>query len=143
MTDTVRDAVASTSISASRETVWEALTSPRQIREYFLGAEVESTWQVGSPVTFAGEWQGKPYRDHGVVLASEPPRLLRISHFSPLSGKADVPENYHTVEYQVEELGDGVRVTITQGNNKNDAEVTESEKTWQLVLSNLKELLES
>ena len=142
MTDTVRDAVASTSISASRETVWEALTSPRQIREYFLGAEVESTWQVGSPVTFAGEWQGKPYRDHGVVLASEPPRLLRISHFSPLSGKADVPENYHTVEYQVEELGDGVRVTITQGNNKNDAEVTESEKTWQLVLSNLKELLE-
>jgi uncharacterized protein YndB with AHSA1/START domain len=143
MTDTVRDAVASTTISASRERVWKALTSPGEIKKYLFGSDVESTWEVGSPITFSGEWQGKQYQDHGMILDSEPLTHLRMSHYSPLSGKPDIPENYHTVEYRLEEDLDGTSVTITQGNNSNEAEVSESEKTWQLVLANLKELLEA
>ena len=142
MTEPVRDAVAFTTISASREVIWKALTTPQQIKKYLFGSDVESTWEVGSPITFAGEWQGKRYEDHGVILDSEPLSLLRISHYSPLSGKPDIPENYHTVEYRIEDDADACRVTITQGNNSNDAEVNESEKTWRQVLANLKDLLE-
>ncbi|MGN6403038.1 SRPBCC domain-containing protein [Sinomonas sp.] len=138
-----RDAVASMTIAANREAVWDALTNPDQIKKYFLGTNVETTWDVGSRITFSGEWQGKQYQDHGEVLDFEPLNRLRISHYSPLAGKPDIPENYHTVEYRVEENGIGAsKVTITQGNNGSEAEVTESEKTWQLVLENLKELLE-
>ncbi|MEA5455014.1 SRPBCC domain-containing protein [Sinomonas sp. JGH33] len=143
MTNIVRDAVASTTVAATRESVWEALTTPEQIKKYLFGSDVQSTWEVGGPITFAGEWQGKQYQDHGVILDAEPPGLLRISHYSPLSGKPDIPENYHTVEYRIEQEGDASKVTITQGNNSNEAEVTESEKTWQLVLANLKDLLET
>lgn len=143
MTNHARDAVASAKIAASREEVWTALTSPELIKQYFLGTHVETTWEVGSPITFSGEWQGKRYQDHGAILAAEPPQLLRISHYSPLSGKPDVPENYHSVEYRITDDGDGASlVTITQGNNASEAEAAESEKTWQLILGNLKDLLE-
>ncbi|WP_077490996.1 SRPBCC domain-containing protein [Sinomonas mesophila] len=142
MNNFARDAVASTTIEASRERVWEALTSPEQIKDYFLGTDAESTWEVGSPIMFSGEWKGRQYRDHGEILASEPPGLLRITHYSPLSGKPDISENYHTVEYRIEDDGGRSRVTITQGNNGSEDEAAESEKTWQLVLRNLKDLLE-
>jgi len=42
----------------------------------------------------------------------------------------------------VEQEAEGSRVTITQGNNKSKAEVEESAKLWDMVLQNLKELLE-
>jgi uncharacterized protein YndB with AHSA1/START domain len=143
MTDSARDAMASATIAASPEAVWDALTNPDQIKKYFLGTNVETTWETGSRITFSGEWQGKEYQDHGQILHFEPPRRLRISHYSPLSGKPDIPENYHTVEYRVEDDGDGTsRVTIIQGNNSSEGEAAESEKTWRLVLGNLKELLD-
>jgi uncharacterized protein YndB with AHSA1/START domain len=143
MADSTRDALASATIAASPEAVWDALTNPDQIKKFFLGTNVETTWEVGSRITFSGEWQGKQYKDHGEILDFEPPRRLRISHYSPLSGKPDIPENYHTVEYRVEDDRDGAsRVTIIQANNSSEGEAVESEKTWRLVLGNLKELLD-
>ncbi|MCY1234481.1 hypothetical protein D9M72_470660 [compost metagenome] len=94
-------------------------------------------------MTFAGEWKGKRYEDKGIVLENRPEDLLRISHYSPLTGLPDVPENYHTVEYRLDEQPDGTQVTITQGNNKSDSEAEESAKLWAIVLGNLKGLLES
>jgi hypothetical protein len=76
------------------------------------------------------------------VLKIRPPELLRISHYSPLTGLPDVPENYHIVEYRVEPMGEETLVSITQSNNKSEGEVEESARTWDLVLGNLKELLE-
>jgi hypothetical protein len=76
------------------------------------------------------------------VLEARPNELLRITHYSPLSGLPDEPDNYHTVEYGLEPVGEGTRVSIVQGNNRNDGEVAESEKLWGMVLANLKEYLE-
>jgi uncharacterized protein YndB with AHSA1/START domain len=36
--------------------VWRSLTDPGRIKEYYLGAEVQTDWQVGSAITFKGEW---------------------------------------------------------------------------------------
>ena len=141
MGNIARDAVTSLTIEARPDRVWEALTSPDQIKEYFLGTDAESTWEVGSPITFKGEWQGVRYEDHGEILASEPPTLLRITHYSPLSGKPDLAENYHTVEYRIDEVPAGSNVTITQGNNSSEDEARESEKTWRIVLGNLRDYL--
>ncbi|MFC7848379.1 SRPBCC domain-containing protein [Arthrobacter sp. NPDC057388] len=142
MNNQFRDAQASVVVGAGPGRVWQALTDPADVKEYFLGTHVTSTWQPGEPVTFEGEWQGKPYRDKGTVLEARPNELLRITHYSPLSGLPDVPENYHTVEYGLEPVGEGTRVSIVQGNNKSDDEAAESEKLWGMVLGNLKEYLE-
>ncbi|MFJ5957074.1 SRPBCC domain-containing protein [Paenarthrobacter sp. NPDC092416] len=112
------------------------------MKQYFLGTNVSSSWKEGEPITFSGEWNGKSYKDKGIILDITPLELLRISHYSPLTGLPDVPENYHTVEYRLQEAGAGTTVTITQGNNKSDAEADESSATWRLILQNLKEFLE-
>ena len=137
-----KDAVSSVIVAVSPSRVWKALTDPAEVKEYFLGTSVTSTWREGDPVTFAGEWKGKAYEDKGTVLESRPNVLLRISHYSPLSGLPDVPENYHTVEYRLSPRVEGTAVTIVQGNNRDDAEAEESSKLWDLVLGNLKEYLE-
>ncbi|MFC9332175.1 SRPBCC domain-containing protein [Arthrobacter sp. NPDC057009] len=138
----VREARASVVVAAAPERVWAALTDPADVREYFLGTHVTSTWREGEPVTFEGEWQGKSYRDKGTVLEARPNELLRITHYSPLSGLPDEPDSYHTVEYGLEPVAEGTRVSITQGNNRSDDEAAESEKLWGMVLGNLKQYLE-
>ncbi|QCO98912.1 SRPBCC domain-containing protein [Arthrobacter sp. 24S4-2] len=138
----IKDAEASVLVEAPRSRVWKALTDPSIVRQYFLGTNVTTTWREGDPVTFAGEWQGRSYEDKGIVLENRREELLRITHYSPLTGLPDAPENYHTVEYRLIEQPNGTEITITQGNNKSDSEAEESAKLWEMVLGNLKELLE-
>lgn len=142
MEDQIKDARASVLVDAPRSRVWQALTDPDIVRQYFLGTQLTTTWQVGEPVTFAGEWKGKSYQDKGIVLENRHEEILRITHYSPLTGLPDEPDNYHIVEYRLDETPAGTRVTITQGNNKSDSEAEESAKLWEIVLGNLKELLE-
>lgn len=143
MSGQIRDAVAQITVSSSREKVWEALTDPALIRQYFLGTKVTTTWRVGDAITYSGEYNGKPYQDKGSILAFDPPELLKTTHYSPASGLPDVPENHHTVVYRLAEEADGTTVTIRQGNNSSEKEVEQSTATWRLVLQNLKEFLDS
>ncbi|WP_257613834.1 SRPBCC family protein [Arthrobacter sp. 31Y] len=68
-----RDAVTSTIIAAPRQRVWMALTEPALIQQYFLGTKVTTTWRVGHPITYSGEYNGRPYQDKGIILACDPP----------------------------------------------------------------------
>jgi uncharacterized protein YndB with AHSA1/START domain len=90
-------AKASISIDAPIDKVWNALTNPEVIKQYMFGTNVVSDWREGSPIVWKGKWQGTTYEDKGVILKLKPERLIQYSHFSPLSGKLDLPENYHTV----------------------------------------------
>src|SRR6476646_6915962 len=91
---------ASTDINAPAEKVWDALTNPEMIRQYLFGAEVTSDWTEGSPIVYQGEYQGNSYEDKGKVVTVERGKRLVVTHWSPLSGTPDTPENYHTVTYE-------------------------------------------
>jgi uncharacterized protein YndB with AHSA1/START domain len=84
--------------------MWDALVNPSIIKQYMFGTEVVSDWKVGSPIVWKGIWKDKPYEDKGVILKIMPEQTLQYTHFSPLSGDPDVPENYHTLTYK---LSDG------------------------------------
>jgi uncharacterized protein YndB with AHSA1/START domain len=142
MTKFATPATATIEVHAPPERVFDALTNPALVRQYLYGAEIKSDWKVGSPITFSGEWKGKPYEDKGKILAFEPGKVLKVTHYSPLSGQPDVPENYHTVTYAVSGHGDHSHLTITQENNKDQAEVDESTKTWGTILEGLKKVVE-
>ena len=105
-------AVAETEIDASPEDVWSALTDPNKIKEYMFGSEVETNWTKGGSIVWKGEYEGKKYQDRGEILEIAPPRHLKLTHFSPLSGDEDVPENYHTIVYEIEAAGEKTRVTF-------------------------------
>ena len=117
--------------------------SPRRLLNNIYSIQtVISDWNVGSPIIYRGEWEGKPFEDKGKILEIEPEKTLKSTHWSPLSGVPDTPENYHTVTYTLTGQGESTEVTITQDNNASEEEKAHSEKNWQTVLEGMKKLLE-
>lgn len=135
-------AKASIAINASRQAVWQALMSPDAIKEYMFGARVDSDWREGSPISWKGEWQGKPYEDKGTILHVRPERRLQYSHYSPLSGLPDAPEHYHTVTIELAGNGTETEVMLAQDHNATEAARMHSEKNWKMMLDGLKKYVE-
>jgi len=135
-------AKASIRINATTERVWDALVNPEAIKQYMFGTNVISEWREGSPITWKGEWQGKAYEDKGVVLKFQLRRTIQYSHFSPLSGLPDKPENYHTVTIDLSADGNQTHVSLAQDNNATEEARAHSEKNWGMMLAALKKFLE-
>lgn len=135
-------AEATTTINAPTSKVWDALTKPDLIKQYMFGTDVISDWKVGSEIIYRGQWQGKPFEDKGKILEMEREKSLVSTHWSPLSGVPDSPENYHTVSYHLVAKDGKTEVTITQDNNASEEEKAHSEQNWRQMLDGLKKLLE-
>ena len=130
-------------INAPADAVWEALIDPAKVKEYMFGTEMETDWKVGSPIAWRGEWKGEPYEDKGEVLAFEPHRLLRTTHWSPMGGSEDKPENYHTVTYELAERDGTTVLTVAQDNNASQEEADSmAENNWGPVLAGIKKVAE-
>jgi len=136
-------AKATVTINVPPAQVWEALTNPKLIKQYLFGADVISDWKVGSPIIYKGVYEGKAYEDKGNVLKAEPEKALLMTHWSPLSGTPDTPENYHQVSYELEAENGGTHLTITQDNNSSEEEREQNSKFWQMTLGGMKKLLEA
>jgi uncharacterized protein YndB with AHSA1/START domain len=132
-----------TKVDASVATVWDALVNPEVISQYMFGTSVVSDWKEGSPITWKGTWKGKAYEDRGAILELKPERIISYSHFSPLSGLPDIPENYHTVTIELKPIGTGTVVSLSQDNNLTEESREHSQKNWEAMLEGLKNLLES
>jgi uncharacterized protein YndB with AHSA1/START domain len=133
---------ASIAIDAPPERVWEALVTPRAIKQYMFGTTVSSDWTEGSPITWKGEWQGRTYEDKGVIRRFQPGRALQYTHFSPMAGLPDRPENYHTVTIQLSREAEQTQVSLSQDNNPTEDAKAHSEKNWEMMLAGLKQLVE-
>ena len=132
----------STTIKRAPDEVWEALTTPNVIKQWFFGVDTETDWKVGSPLVHRGKYQGKPYVDKGKVLAYDPPRLLVHTHWSDVSGDPDSPDKYQEVAWALSERDGATELTITERNLPSEKAKAISEESWKAVLNNLKELLE-
>jgi hypothetical protein len=72
----------------------------------------------------------------------EPGRLLQVTHFSPLTGQADVPENYHVVTYELAPHDGGTEVTISQTGVGSEEELKHTEANWAMSLDGLRKVAE-
>lgn len=137
------EAIKTVVIDAPRAKVWDALTNPAKVRQYLHGTNLATDWKVGSPITWSGEWKGQSYVDKGTVLEFEPERRLKNTHWSPMGGSGDTPENYHTVTYELSEDGGKTTLTLTQDNNATQEDADNmAEHNWGPVLLGLKEAAE-
>lgn len=138
------NAVASVDIRATIEEVWDALINPQKVKQYLHDTNLNTDWKIGSPITWHGVWDGKAYEDKGTVLAFEPDKLLQMTHWSPLTGTEDNPENYHVVTYALTPSAGGTRLVLTQSNNATqEAADSMAEKGWLPILQKMKSLLEA
>ena len=83
-------------IAASPVAVWQVLTDPalvhRWLAEPQVAAQIQTTWQVGSPIVIRGVHH-VPFEARGTVLVCDPPTRLCYSQISSLSRLPDVPES--------------------------------------------------
>jgi uncharacterized protein YndB with AHSA1/START domain len=137
------DAKKTLHIHAPIPAVWEALTRPELIRQYMHGTTAKSDWQVGSPITWTGEYNGKAYEDKGVILAFEPQKRISYTHWSSMGGSQDKPENYHTVTFELTEEHGHTSLALTQSNNPSQEEADKmAENNWGPILQGLKSVVE-
>jgi len=137
------EAVSTVTIAAAIDEVWDALTNPEKVKQYMHGTNLSTDWKKGSPIRWRGEWKGKSYEDKGEVLEVKPQRLLRYTHWSPMGGSEDKPENYHTVTCEL--AGDDGKTTLTliQDNNPTQEEADKMARdNWGPVLNGLKDTAE-
>lgn len=96
-------------IAAAPAQVWDVLTRPEHIVRWLaepeVGATVQTSWEVGSPIVIRGHLY-EPFEVRGTVLRVEPPTRLVYSHLSSLSRLPDLPENYAELDFQLSPLSD-------------------------------------
>ncbi|MEO5890759.1 MAG: SRPBCC family protein [Ferruginibacter sp.] len=129
-------------IRATASEVWNALTRPRLIKQYFYGAEAISDFREGSPITFKGEWEGLEYENKGTILMVEKDKLFRYEYWNSMSGTADIRENYLIITHELFEDGGVTTLTITQENILTEEKKVKCEQNWRKLTNNLKELVE-
>lgn len=135
-------AAMSISLKAPLNKVWNALTDPTIIKEYLFGTETSTDWKKGSPITYRGEWDGKPYEDKGQVVDVVPGRRLHTTYYSPLQGREDKPENYKNVIYELDSSAEHTILTLSQDNIDSEDELLHAEANWSRVLDNMKRVVE-
>jgi uncharacterized protein YndB with AHSA1/START domain len=121
--------------------VWEGLTKPEIVAKYFFGTKLESTWIVGDPISFSGEFEGKKYLDKGIITKIDVPELLEYTYLSSWSSLTDSAENYKLVEYKLEsDSEDQTILEITQEHEDQKA-ADESTLNWQNVIEGMIKIL--
>jgi uncharacterized protein YndB with AHSA1/START domain len=136
-----------TTINALPTAVWKALTTPRTLKQFFFGSDIETNWSVGSPIRFRGKWNGTTYEDKGTIQSFDVERRLAFTHWSPLSKLEDKPENYHIVSFDLRPVNGGTEVVLTQMNQSDTEPLTpenrkEYAKNWTMLLDGLKKVVE-
>ena len=132
----------SVEIKADKTTVWKALTTPELIKQYFFGTDAVSDWNVGSPIYFRGEWEGKKYEDKGTILEIQWEKMFKYNYWSSMSGTAEIPENYANITYELSPKENFTVLTILQDGIDTEERKTHSEQNWGFILDGLKKMLE-
>jgi uncharacterized protein YndB with AHSA1/START domain len=129
-------------INSSPPEVWDVLTNPDKISQYFSGAETISDWQAGSAILFHHEYEGEKFTNKGKILAIQPNHLLIYTYWTKYSQTEDLPENYTTMSYALDRLDNMTTLTFTQSNIKNRQWFEGLQTGWDTVLSKIKEIAE-
>jgi uncharacterized protein YndB with AHSA1/START domain len=131
-------------IKTTPQRLWQAITDPALRAKYSFGVAVESDWTPGSRhharTTNATVSPGIEIAD-GENLEVDPPCRL-VQTFRALWSDAVKAEGYSRVTWEIEQIGDSCRLTVTHDQLRAGAN-PELYGGWPMILSGLKTLLET
>ncbi len=121
--------------------LWEALTEPRFVRQYWFDAIVECDWKKGSP------WKlSRPdgsLTDTGEILEIDPPRRMVIRWQNEWKPELKA-EGWSRCTIELEPVDSSVKLTITHEIDRPESSfITAVSNGWPRIVSNLKSLLET
>lgn len=148
------DFVYSTYIKTTPEKLWQALTDPAFIKQYW-GIELTSDWQPGATIDWhvAGVTISDP--EQVVVAADKPHRLSYTWHSvteefgqaieaDPQEIADMAAEKRSVASFELEPTGEVVKLTLTHSGFPKDSALRAGvSQGWQPILSSLKTLLET
>jgi uncharacterized protein YndB with AHSA1/START domain len=130
-----------TYIRTTPQKLWEALTTPEFMKQYWFGVTAESDWQPGSP------WKlmlpdGR-VADTGEILEAEPMKRLVIKWRNEFRPELKA-EGYTRCTMEIEQDGDIAKLSIVHEIDVADSKtIAAVSGGWPRILSNLKTLLET
>ena len=130
-----------TYIRTSPQKLWDALTTPEFIRQYWFDMTQESEWKPGASWTM--KFADGRVADAGEVLEVDPPRRLVLKWRNEFREelKAEGPAR---CVYDIEQDGEIVKLTVTHTIEKDNAKFIEAVAGgWPRILSSLKSMLEA
>lgn len=130
-----------TFIRATPAKLWEALTDPRFIRQYWFGTTVECDWKKGSPWKMIGA--DGSLMDSGEILEIDPPRRMVIRWRNEWKPELRA-EGESRCTMELEPVDNSVKLTITHEIDRPDSKFIQAvSQGWPRIVSNLKSLLEA
>jgi len=130
-----------TYISTSPEKLWKALLDPETTAKYWQHENL-SDWKPGSKWEHRRADKDRKIVLLGKVLESSPPRRLVLTWAAPEDAGRE--EKQSRVTFEIEPIGEVVRLTVTHDRFEPGSEMLESiREGWPKVLSSLKSLLEA
>lgn len=138
-------------INTPAATIWDALTNPEITPAYMFGCETVSDWEIGSELLWKGQYQGMDMIFvKGKIIELIPNQVLVYTVFDPNSTIPDIPENYLTVTYQLDQKDGFTQFTVTQGDyhkvaegEKRYQESWNDGKGWNPILEEIKRICEA
>jgi len=127
-------------IRTTPERLWEAITDPAIHAKYHFGSAIESDWTAGSPYKQVHPGADGPLAE-GELLEVEPPRRL-VQSQRALWGPEVVAEGTTRITWEIEQIGDSCRLTVTHDQLRDGAN-DQLFGGWPMILSGLKTWLES
>lgn len=129
-------------IASTPEKVFEALTSAAYSKQYFSGLRVEVEPRVGG--AFKILLPDGTLHIGGEVIAYDPPRTLSVTFNVAWTGLVEALGET-LVTYDIEKVGDAVRLTMTEANERDIPDVIRAggRTGWPAILSSLKSVVET
>ena len=129
-----------TYIATSPEKLWNALIDVNMTRKYWQHENL-SDWKPGSKWEHRSSGKERTLKLVGKVIESSPPRRLVLTWAFPADEGRE--EKHSRVTFEIEPVGDVVRLTVTHDRLEPGSEMLQRIKMgWPKVLSSLKSLLE-
>ena len=130
-----------TFIRTTPEKLWQALTEPDFIRQYWFNTTVLCSWQKGAPWKMVGA--DGAVTDSGEILESDPPRRMVIRWLNEWKPELKA-EGFSRCTIELEPIDNAVKLSITHEIERPDSPfISAVSGGWPRILSNLKSLLET
>jgi uncharacterized protein YndB with AHSA1/START domain len=130
-------------IRATPQQVWDGITKPEFIAQYFYGSKTETSGKAGARIrSFAPD--GKTVWRDDEIIESDPPRRLVYSWRSLYDEKL-AKEPRSRVTWEIESQPDGVtKLTVTHDQlDSSPRTAANVSGGWIFIISGLKTLLET